>query len=188
MTGARRGPARSETARLAILDATARLVVERGYEQLSIEGIAADAGVGKQTIYRWWASKAAVVAESLFERRLLAVQFAPPDTGNLRADLTLWLESLFAYVEAPESAALFRSLAAAAAADASIGEGLRGALAAGEELTGRLERAVEAGEIAASASPELIVEAIVGTVILRIITRAPAQPGHAGHLIKALLG
>ena len=53
-----RGRPRSETARKAVLRAALRLVAAHGYRALTIEGIAAAAGVGKQTIYRWWPSKA----------------------------------------------------------------------------------------------------------------------------------
>lgn len=187
MTGARRGPARSEAARVAILESTARLVAERGYEDLTIEGIAADAGVGKQTIYRWWGSKAALVADCLFEGLLLPTELLPPDTGDLRADLTTWLETVLAHAAAPETATLFRSLAAAAAADASIGQGLGDVLAAGETLVGRLERAIDAGELPPDTSPTLIVDALVGVVILRVITRGPAEPGLPAELVAALL-
>ncbi|GAB3885912.1 hypothetical protein GCM10027612_22110 [Microbispora bryophytorum subsp. camponoti] len=60
-TGTRR---RSETSRRAILTAAFELVGEVGYAKLSIEGIAARAGVGKQTIYRWWPSKGAVLFDA----------------------------------------------------------------------------------------------------------------------------
>ena len=52
---------RSERARRAILDAALALCRARGYDGTAIEAIAADAGVGKQTIYRWWPSKGAVI-------------------------------------------------------------------------------------------------------------------------------
>ncbi|MGO7983441.1 helix-turn-helix domain-containing protein, partial [Rhizobium johnstonii] len=73
----RRGPVRSEVARMAILEATARQFEARGYDQLTMEGIAAEAKVGKQTIYRWWPSKSALVADCLiagllFQHRLSA--------------------------------------------------------------------------------------------------------------------
>jgi len=187
MTGARRGPARSEASRLAILESTARLVTERGYEHLTIEGIATDAGVGKQTIYRWWRSKAALVAECLFAGMLLPAELLPPDTGDLRADLAAWLELVLTSIQAPETAGLFRSLAAASAEDETIGRGLGETLAAGATLLGRIERAKASGEIAPEPSPELVVESLVGVAVLRVITRAPIEPGLAGRLVDALL-
>src|SRR5688500_17058279 len=59
-----RGRRRSERSHEAIVRATQELLVERGYRQLTIEGVAARAGVGKQTIYRWWPSRAARVLEA----------------------------------------------------------------------------------------------------------------------------
>ncbi len=70
MALARSGPVRSEAARLAILDAAVALFAERGYDHLTIEGIARRAGVGKQTIYRWWSSKGDVIAEAILEGRV----------------------------------------------------------------------------------------------------------------------
>ncbi|WP_335931955.1 TetR/AcrR family transcriptional regulator [Streptomyces sp. PTD5-9] len=55
---------RSERSRRAIHDAALALVGEAGYRATTIEAIAARAGVGKQTIYRWWPSKAAVLLEA----------------------------------------------------------------------------------------------------------------------------
>lgn len=80
---------RNEASRRAILAAAFELVQEVGYAKLSIEGIAARAGVGKQTIYRWWPSKGAVLFDSFL---MLSEQpdgggSALPDTGDLEADL-----------------------------------------------------------------------------------------------------
>lgn len=63
---ARRAPgrARSTASRVAILQATLKLLQTQPLQQLSIEAIAREAGVGKATIYRWWPSKAAVVIEA----------------------------------------------------------------------------------------------------------------------------
>src|SRR5258708_12325327 len=58
------GRPRDEAARNAILRASLSLVKEFGYRSLTIEKIAQRAGTGKTTIYRWWPSKAAVVAEA----------------------------------------------------------------------------------------------------------------------------
>ena len=76
---------RNERARLAILDASLALVGELGYDNVSIEAIARRAGVGKQTIYRWWPSKGAVVLEAATHSLDPVVKF--PDTGDVVADL-----------------------------------------------------------------------------------------------------
>ncbi len=61
------GRPRSELARKAILDATARLLQRVSLRNLAIENIAREAGVGKTTIYRWWPNKAAIVIDAFFE-------------------------------------------------------------------------------------------------------------------------
>ncbi|MGB1737842.1 MAG: TetR/AcrR family transcriptional regulator [Pseudomonadales bacterium] len=61
---------RSEKAHAAILDATLRILSTQGYVDLTVERIAKEAGVGKQTIYRWWTGKADLVLE-VWQHRLL---------------------------------------------------------------------------------------------------------------------
>src|SRR6187431_526693 len=120
----RRGAVRSEAARSAILEATARLFAERGYDHLTIEGIAAEAKVGKQTIYRWWPSKGALVADCLLEGLLLGEEFEPKNTGDLRADLVVWLDTIFGFLMHPQGEGLLHSLIAAAADNAEVGHRL----------------------------------------------------------------
>src|ERR1700722_7124852 len=76
---------RSDPARIAVLEAADDLLVERGFAGVTIEGIAAKAGVAKQTIYRWWESKTAILFDALAEDA--AEFFSSPDTGNLGTDL-----------------------------------------------------------------------------------------------------
>src|SRR5512144_646184 len=88
-----RGRPRSELARRAILDAALALVKREGYGAVTMDGIAAAAGVGKQTIYRWWPSRAEVMFEAIHE---LAEQHVPdPDRGSLRDDVTEFLAATF---------------------------------------------------------------------------------------------
>ena len=58
------GRPRSENARQAILRSTIKLLRKGGFAELSIEAIAADAEVGKATVYRWWPNKGALVVDA----------------------------------------------------------------------------------------------------------------------------
>ena len=64
MIEARAGRRRSETSRQAILQAAFALMEEVGFDRMSIEGVAARAGVGKTTIYRWWGSRGVLAVEA----------------------------------------------------------------------------------------------------------------------------
>jgi AcrR family transcriptional regulator len=87
------GRRRNEAARQAILDSAVNLLCSYDAAAVSVDAIAQDAGVSKQTIYRWWPSKGAVLLEALLDR---ARVIAPtPDTGDLEADLRLFLINTF---------------------------------------------------------------------------------------------
>src|SRR3954451_14506388 len=77
---ATRGRPRSDAARRALLDAAYRLVVTHGYADVTIEAIAAQAGSGKQTIYRWWPSKADLVLDALEDWAETQINVAVTDT------------------------------------------------------------------------------------------------------------
>ncbi|QTX06003.1 TetR/AcrR family transcriptional regulator [Agromyces archimandritae] len=187
MAEGRRGAARSETARLAILEATARQFAGSGFDHLTMEGIAADAGVGKQTIYRWWPSKAALVAEALIEGMLLPDRFVPADTGDIRRDLADWLDDLFAFVGDPAHDTLVRSLFAVAIEHADVGTRLRENLGT-SLVAARMDSAVAAGQIPPDAPRTEIVELLVGGVVFRILNRTPITPDTSGRLVAAVLG
>ncbi len=90
--GHRVGRPRSEVCDRAILDATVEALLEDGYTGMSIEGVAARAGVGKATIYRRWANKAELAVEALRSRACAAVPMV--GTGDLRHDLVQLLRNL----------------------------------------------------------------------------------------------
>ncbi|MFJ5101907.1 TetR/AcrR family transcriptional regulator [Streptomyces sp. NPDC088554] len=120
---------RSERSRRAIYDAALALVGEVGYARTTIEGIAARAGVGKQTIYRWWPSRAAVLLEAFLDRAEQAAGEADggagideiPDTGDLEADLKLVLRATVDEMNNPKYEVPSRALAAEGIVDAELG-------------------------------------------------------------------
>lgn len=188
MPEGRRGAVRSEAARVAILEATVALFAERGYDHLSIEGIAARAGVGKQTVYRWWPGKSALVAECLLEGMIIPERFAVPDTGDLRADVTAWLGQVEAVLDSPTGEGLFRSLIAAASENAEVARRLRESLADPRLFAPRLRAARESGELRADLPIDEVSETLVGALLLRALARTPADPGLPARLVDLTLG
>lgn len=183
----RRGAHRSETARVAILEATARLFAERGYEHLSIEGIAAAAKVGKQTIYRWWPTKSDLVADCLLQGLLIPARLSIPDSGDLAADLEEWLLRVFAVIETPSGRGVLVSLIAAATSNDQIGARLRDSLGADESLEERMRAGIAAGQLGSDALVEELSEALVGAVILKALSGRPIVDADAARLVRALV-
>lgn len=186
MTVHRSGPVRSTAARDAILEATARLFSQQGYDNLTMEGIAKEAGVGKQTIYRWWPSRGALIADCMIEGRLIPLENDIPDTGDLRHDLNVWLESINAIVADPRGASLLRSLVAAAAEDGAVGDRLAETLGIDQTLSLRFASAMRIGQLAEDAPIDQLGVAILGAIIVPILARRPIDPDEIRRLVDYL--
>jgi AcrR family transcriptional regulator len=98
----KRGPGRprSAEAHRAFLDAVLVLLAEEGFGGLSVEGVAARAGVGKATVYRRWRSKVPLVIEAL--DTVASERISAPDTGSVRGDLTEFLTQLVRAMDGPD--------------------------------------------------------------------------------------
>ena len=106
--------------RSAVLTATLELMVETGYDGLSVDAVAARAGVHKTTVYRRWPTKAALVAAAAADR---SEQLVPvPDTGSLVGDLTALGQSIVDNVSSELGAGLARTIIAAAAASDEVAQ------------------------------------------------------------------
>ncbi|MFL6107290.1 MAG: TetR/AcrR family transcriptional regulator [Marmoricola sp.] len=177
---------RSERARVAILGATNELLHEHGLEQLSIEAVAARAGVGKQTIYRWWPDRAVLVADALFNRDDLG-PVPPADTGDVYADLGRWAGDLAASLGSPRGAATLRMLTAAATADEETSRRLH------EKFSGPLQ---EQAYARLTAAPELsstpaqrrnAVDAIIGFMVFRVLAHQQLTRRGATAMARSVL-
>jgi len=106
---------RSEQSRRAILESALSLARSGGYGKLTVDAVAAAAGVGKQTIYRWWRSLGEVVLDTLREH---AKSLPAPETGSLEGDLTAFLGATFRLQRGPNGTAeVLRGLMAEAQLD-----------------------------------------------------------------------
>ena len=109
----RRGRPRSEVSHQAVLDATTRLLRVGSYEDVTVEAIASEAGVSKQTIYRWWKSKAAVVLEVMLTGDAEIELVPMPSTGDLRADCLTWIRGMLVEAFRDTHVGMARSLVVA---------------------------------------------------------------------------
>jgi AcrR family transcriptional regulator len=181
------GRRRSDKSHKAILQAALDLLENEGYRTLTIEAIAARAGVGKQTIYRWWPSKAAVVLEAFTQNT--AFQIPQPETGSLRTDLEQFLgASLHTLTE--KTAPILRSLMSEALVDAEFGAQFRHIFiqsrrnALGELLT----KAMQRGELASDTDINLLLDLVYGAIWYRIlIQHAALDEAFVRQLIELIL-
>jgi len=177
---------RSDRSRRAIHDAALALVGEVGYARTTIEGIAARAGVGKQTIYRWWPSKAAVLMDAFLDMSARQAaeaaeaagagdggEYAIPDTGDLAADLRLVLRATVDELNDPATEAPTRALAAEGIIDPALGaQFVENLLEPQLQLyVARLRAAQEAGEVRADLDPRIALELLIAPLAHRWLLR-----------------
>lgn len=163
-------------------------MAEVGYEQMTIEGIASRAKVGKQTIYRWWRSKSAILAECVLDGLVLPPRDVPADTGDLREDLVAWLCGTLTDLSSPGTASLLRGLIAAAAEDSDLAAVLYERLTGPQEssLVGRLHAVASEGEGDDEAAAN-VVEMLFGTIVYRVLCRLSLAPDLAEGLVDTVL-
>jgi AcrR family transcriptional regulator len=157
---------------------------EHGYAALTIEGIAARAGVGKQTIYRWWPSKADVVLDGLLD--LAQTRIAVPDEGSLAADLSAFLSDTF---RQRGQRPVLAGLMAQALLDPVFAAAFRDRFLFGRRAALRevLDRAIARGEIAADVDPELLIDVVYGVLWYRVLLDHAPLDEEAGRRLAALV-
>lgn len=181
------GRRRNEAVHQAILAAAMRLLAESDGSPITIDAIARAAGVGKQTIYRWWPSKGAVLLDALL---VTADRTVPrPDTGSVREDLLAIVESTFAGAQDPPVAAALRTLVREAARDPHLAELVRDFTAARRKaVRDILIRGVERGGLPDRTDPDLLVDQFYGLFWYRfLLGHAPLDRAAAEQLTDSLL-
>ncbi len=178
---------RKESSRVAILDAALALCRDEGYARLSVEAIAARAGVGKQTIYRWWPSKGAVLLEAL-DREAATAEF--PDTGDVVADLRTTIRDVVRSQANPGLGPPFAALMAEAQHDPSLGHLLleRFITPRRAPIAARLRRAQRDGQVSEDLDVDAVLEVIFGALFHRLLLPSgPLDAAYADFVVDAVL-
>ncbi|MEV0587864.1 TetR/AcrR family transcriptional regulator [Nonomuraea sp. NPDC050310] len=170
----------------AIFAATLRLLGEHGYEGLTVEGVAREAGVNKTTIYRWWPSKAALLSAALTDGEVLALD--TPDTGSLRGDLVMLVERVIELLSDPGVQTVVAAIAGGGRDD-ELGPLFATFFAdrfAREQAI--FDRAVERGEVAGDLDRLLVIDLLSGAVWTRVLLRRQVpEPGFAERAVEVVL-
>ena len=163
-----RGRPRSETAHRAILDATLTLLDEGGYRPLTIEAVAARAGVGKTTIYRRWPSKLELVIEAVSELR---PALPTEDTGSLQGDFNAFQRTQITRVAAGPLPRIAPRLIAESVGDEELHAAIKRELIEPirEALGEVLRRGVDRGELRRDLDLELATDIVHGTLVYRML-------------------
>lgn len=152
----------------AVLRAAAELVVEVGYADLTIAGIAERAGTSKPAIYRRWPSKAHLLHEAAFPTD--ADRLSLPDTGSLADDLAEMLRRTAAAFADPVARAITPGLLTEFAADPSLHPALLERFGgAWTVFRDRIVIAGERGEVRADADPDVLIETLAGAALMRLL-------------------
>jgi AcrR family transcriptional regulator len=162
-----RGRPRSEEADQAILAATLMMVAEHGVTATTIEGIAAEAGVGKTTIYRRWESKTQLILAAVSQ---MAPGGEPPDTGSVAGDLKALADFMHKRLAGTGLHTVAPRVLADSLNDPELHRGfLESVMEPNRALIRRIfERGVERGELRADLELEPLVDIIHAVAIYRI--------------------
>lgn len=170
-----------------VLDATRAELAEVGYGALSIEAVAARAGVNKTTVYRRWPTRAELVTAALL---VVAEQsWSAETTGDLREDLLAMARSGARFLSLPEGVSVARTLIAG-----GTEHELRVVTRAMRERQRRIaveivEKAKARGELDARIEPELLFSAVLGALVHRaLMMREPLEDSFIEGLVDVVLG
>ncbi len=167
-----RGRPRDPSVDGRITAAAAELLLRRGFDNTTVDDVAALAGVGKATVYRRWPSKEDLALAAMTE--LFANEFPEPDTGSIRSDVEASIRGILTFVNTTEGEAFFRMTIAESIRDPRIAALYRESVQRSEERGRRiLRRGVERGEVRPDFDVEVALQWLTGMLAARVISGQP---------------
>lgn len=181
------GRPRSEQTHQAILDAAVELLENDSYQAVSINRIAAQASVSKQTIYRWWEAKADLVLEA-YTRHVFKRGTPPEPSADAFTELQALLEAFFETLREPRVNRGLRSLIAEAQFDPAFRTKFHAVFVTARRTLMRqaLDHGIALGQIRREADLELVLDVIYGAFWYRLLsgTAAPLDAAFAHALVE----
>jgi AcrR family transcriptional regulator len=165
------GRPRSEESRQSILRSTLKfLKQDGGFAELSIEAIAADANVGKTTVYRWWPTKAALVADAFSASADGELRF--PNTGSVQRDMSLQIRRLIRVFRSKRGKVV-ATLLAGGQSDPELIEAFRDRFLwpRRKQAYQTLQRGIDRGELRANLDLDLVLDSLYGPIYMRFLIR-----------------
>ena len=181
--GRPRDPSRDGVIRAAIL----RLLADVGYGALTMDAVAAEAGVGKATIYRRWRTKQDLVVDTISD--LNRAEAGPPDTGSVEGDLRQMLRQMVAVINGPAGAATL-SLLSTMPHQPALAEAFRnGPLAVWRQSFEQIwVRAEQRGEVRAGVAGSVLSEATSALLVQRwLLTGEPVDEAYANEVLDTVV-
>jgi AcrR family transcriptional regulator len=169
-----------------ILDAAYRLMAQHGYTRMSMEAVAAEAGVTRPTIYRRWPSKIDLAMASLVYQCDLS---RPPLTGETRADLVAEVEHFRRAISRPYGMSLLGTVLAEEHETPALLDAFRQYLAAPRRTALRaiLEAGQSRGEFRPDADLAIAVNLLVGAYYAQYVAGAPFAEDWSGRVVDSVL-
>lgn len=164
----RKGRPRDAGADERILAAAAALILQRGYDNMTVDEVAANAKAGKATVYRRWAGKEDLAFAAL--EQLYSNEFPIPDTGSVVGDLRASFLQSLEFAASPAGKAYFRMSIGESLRDERIGSLYRGAHEAqGAAARVIYERGIARGELRPDFGIDLVMDWFGGMLVLRTV-------------------
>jgi len=159
-----------------VLTVAAAQLATIGFDAMTMEGLVAASGIAKQTLYRWWRSKSAVIGDALLGGFIDVPTNNIPRTTDIWADLNTWLNRAADSMQGPYGEVL-RTSVAISATDPSLAATLNKEYAtpARSDIIDRLTTAVIDGQIARDANLETVADLLLATIAYAGLTRVNTQ-------------
>jgi AcrR family transcriptional regulator len=181
------GRPRSEQARQAIFRSTLKLLRRSSFSGLTIEAIAADANVGKATVYRWWPNKGALVVDAFASSSEAELHF--PNTGSVYRDMSLQMAQFLGVLRSPRGR-IVAALIAGGQSDPDVLAAFRDRflLPRREEAYKTLRRAIQRGELPANLNLDVVLDTLYGAIYMRfLIQHRVLSEGYIHRLCRLVL-